>query len=110
MKKKINRREDELNRLYNKLDTLEPGTEEYNKVLEEVIKVENVANEGNQTKSNKIDLWIKIGGIVATTIAVPLIKYGLNRSMVKHIGTIEQMETFTSTAGRRMIPDMFERN
>lgn len=109
MKKKINRREMELNRLYDKLNQLEPGTDEYKNVMEELIKVENATNNIDQAKANKLDLAIKIGSVIATTIALPLIKYGLNRKMVKHIGTIEQMETFVSTAGRKMIPEMYER-
>ena len=93
-KKKLTRREAELNRLYDKLNGLEPGTEEYKKVMEEVVKVEHASNEAEQTRSNKVDLVVKIGGIV-----VP----------IGHIGTVEQMETFTSTAGRKIIPEMFER-
>lgn len=109
MKKKITRREAELNRLYDKLNTLEPGTEEYKKVMEETIKIETAIHEHEQIKSGKVDLTIKIVGIAATTVALPLIKYGLNYLMVGRIGKIEQMETFTSTGGRKIIPDMFER-
>lgn len=107
-KKKISRREMELNRLYDKLDTLEPGTEEYKKVMEEVVKVEHTLNEAEQTRSNKVDLFVKIGSI-AVPVGLTILKYALNRKMVRHIGTVEQMETFTSTAGRRMLPEMFER-
>ena len=109
MKKKLARRETELNRLYDKLNELEPGTEEYKKVMEEVVKVEATIRENEVTRSNKVDLVIKIVGIAATTIAVPLIKYGLNRKMVRHIGTVEQMETFVSSAGRTLIPGMYEK-
>lgn len=109
MKKKTSRRNAELNRLYDTLKKLEPGTDEYNRVLEEAIKLDNASSEIEQAKVNKLDLAIKVGGIVATTIVFPLVKYGLNRKMVRHIGTIEQMETFVSSAGKRMIPEMYER-
>lgn len=107
-KKKLTRREVELNRLYDKLNTLEPGTDEYKKVMEEILKVEHATNEAEQTRSNKVDLVVKIGGIVVP-IGLTVLKYALNRKMVEHIGIVEQMETFTSTAGRKIIPDMFER-
>jgi hypothetical protein len=109
-KKKVNRHEEEMNRLYDHLSKLQPGTEEYDKVLAELTKAKESEIEIKKIGVNKHDLIIKVGSIVLTTFVVPVLTYGLNRSMVKHIGTIEQMETFTSTAGRKMIPDFFKRH
>ena len=109
-KRKANRHEVELNRLYDHLSKLEPGTEEYDKVLSELNKARESEIEVAKVNVNKYDLAIKVGSIVLTAFVVPVITHGLNRSMVKYIGTIEQMETFTSTAGRRMIPDFFKRS
>lgn len=108
-KQKVNRHEVELNRLYDHLSTIEPGTEEYDKILTELNKARESEIEVAKVNVNKYDLAIKVGSIVLTAFVVPLITHGLNRSMVKHIGTVEQMEIFTSTAGKKMIPDFFKR-
>lgn len=108
-KKKINRHEAEMNRLYDSLATLEPGTEEYDKVLAALTKARESEIEIKKVNASKQDLVIKVGSIVLATFVAPALTYGLNRSMVKYIGKIEQMEIFTSTAGKRMIPDFFKR-
>lgn len=109
-KQKVNRHEVEMNRLYDYLAKLEPGTEEYDKVLSELNKARESEIEVSKVNVNKYDLVIKVGSIALTAFVVPLITHGLNRSMVKHIGKIEQMEIFTSTAGKKMIPDFFKRS
>ena len=108
-KQKVNRHEVEINRLYDHLSTLQPGTEEYDKVLSELNKARESEIEVTKVYIDKYDLAIKIGSIVLTAFVAPVITHGLNRSMVKHIGKIEQMEIFTSTAGKKMIPDFFKR-
>lgn len=109
IKKKTNRHEVEMNRLYDHLSTLQPGTEEYDNVLSELTKARESEIEVTKVNVSKHDLAIKVGSIVLTAFVVPVVTYGLNRSMVKYIGKVEQMEIFTSTAGKRMIPDFFKR-
>ena len=109
IKKKVNRHEVEMNRLYDHLATLQPGTEEYDNVLSALTKARESEIEAGKVNANKVDLAIKIGSVVLATFVAPALTYGLNRSMVKYIGKIEQMEIFTSTAGKRMIPDFFKR-
>lgn len=108
-KKKVNRHEVEMNRLYDHLAKLQPGTEEYDNVLSELTKARESEIEVSKVKVNKHDLAIKVGSIVLATFVAPALTYGLNRSMVKYIGKIEQMEIFTSTPAKRMIPDFFKR-
>ena len=108
-KQKVNRHEVEMNRLYDHLSKLEPGTEEYDKVLAEITKARESEIENSKVDVSKRDLAIKVGTSLAAVIVTPLLTYGLNRSMVKYIGKVEQMEIFTSTAGKRMIPDFFKR-
>lgn len=109
LKKKETRHEEEVKRLYDYLATLQPGTEEYNNVLTMLTKIRESETSINKVDMEKIDMAIKVGSIVLATFAAPLLTYGLNRSMVKYIGKVEQMEIFTSTAGKRMIPDFFKR-
>lgn len=101
-----NKHEKELNRMYDRLATLEPGTEEYEKVLTEIMKARDGEIElkkiESDRKSAKTDNWIKIGTFVVGLIAAPLIDLGVKKSLTKYIGTIEQMDTFTSTPGRSM--------
>lgn len=108
-KKKVNRHEVEMNRLYDHLSKLEPGTEEYDKVLSEITKARESEIEMNKVDVSKRDLHVKIGSAALAVFVTPVVTYVLNRSMVKYIGKIEQMEIFTSTAGKRMIPDFFKR-
>lgn len=108
-KKKVNRHEVEMDRLYDHLATLQPGTEEYDNVLAAITKARESEIEISKVNVNKQDLIIKVGSIVLATFVAPALTYGLNRSMVKYIGKVEQMEIFTSTAGKRMIPDFFKR-
>ena len=107
--KKVNRHEVEMNRLYDHLAKLEPGTEEYDKVLAQITKARESEIEVSKVDVSKRDLVIKVGTSIAAVVVTPLLTYGLNRSMVKYIGKVEQMEIFTSTAGKRMIPDFFKR-
>lgn len=108
-KKKVNRHEVEMNRLYDHLAKLQPGTEEYDKVLAQITKARESEIEISRVDVSKRDLAIKVGTTIVAAVVTPLLTYGLNRSMVKYIGKVEQMEIFTSTAGKRMIPDFFKR-
>lgn len=105
------RHDEELNRLYDKLEALQPGTDEYEKVLSEISRATTVRNEFKKTdaaeneviiakKNANRDLAIKIATIVTGVALTPLVDYACKRSMVNVIGKIEQMETFTSTPGR----------
>ena len=100
------RHEKELNRMYDALESLEPGTEEYDKLMAEIMKARDGENElkkiESDRKSAKAENWIKIGTFVAGLIAAPLIDLGVKKSLTKYIGTIEQMDTFTSTPSRGM--------
>jgi hypothetical protein len=101
-----NKHEKELNRMYDRLSALEPGSEEYDKVLAAIMKARDGETElkkiESERESAKTDNWIKIGTFVVGLIAAPLIDLGIKKSLAKYIGTIEQMETFTSTPGRSM--------
>lgn len=100
------RHEKELIRMYDLLGTLEPGTEEHDKVLSEIMKAREGENElkkiESDRKSAKTESWIKVGTFVVGLIAAPLIDLGVKKSLTKYIGTIEQMDTFTSTPSRGM--------
>lgn len=105
------RHDSELDRMYDKLSTLEPGTEEHDKVLNEIIRAMDGKIEFKKIKDAqdgaKKDQLIKIGTFAAGLILAPLIETLCKRSLTKYIGTIEQMETFTSTPGRSMLPSFF---
>lgn len=100
------RHNDELKRMYDQLETLEPGTDEHEKLLGEIMKARNGENElkkiENERKAAKRGDFIKIGMAVGTFIVAPIIDYGVKRGLTKLIGTIEQMDTFTSTPSRGM--------
>ena len=91
---KIKKRHDEeLNRMYDKLKTLEPGTEEYDNVVSVIVKAQT-----GDTEKKELDLKLIMFG--AGLVITPVIDLLCKRSLTKYIGTIEQMETFTSSAGR----------
>jgi hypothetical protein len=101
-----NRHDAELNRMYNKLGALEPGSEEYEKVLSAIMKAKTGENEIIKIEADKEaakrDMVIKIGTFTAGLVLAPVIDTLCKRSLAKFIGTVEQMETFTSTPGRSM--------
>lgn len=101
-----NRHDEELNRMYDILSTCEPGTDEYDRVLSEIMKAKEGEAEilkiEDARKEAKIDNKIKLSIFIAGLIATPIIDTLCKRSLAKFIGTVEQMETFTSTAGRSM--------
>ena len=88
-----NRHEEELNRMYDKLETLEPGTEEHEKVLEEILKAET-------SKTEKKEVNLKLVSIVAGIALTPVMDTLCKRYLAGFIGKVEQMETFTSSPGR----------
>ena len=100
------RHEKELNRMYDMLESLEPGTEEYEKLMSEIMKARDGENElkkiESERNSAKTENWIKVCTFVVGLIAAPLIDLGVKKSLTKYIGTIEQMDTFTSTPSRGM--------
>lgn len=104
MTKLEKRHEDELNRMYDRLEALQPGTDEYAAVLSEIMKARNGENEAKRLKhdrdSAKVDQYVKIGLFVGGLILTPVIDTLCKRNLTKYIGTIEQMETFTSSPGR----------
>lgn len=124
MDKIIDRHDEVLDRLYSELEKLQPGTDEYEKVLTEVTKAAITRNEFKkmdiaeaeaknsksvaeaETKNSKSaankELAIKIVTIVAGVALTPVIDLACKRSLARFIGTVEQMETFTSTPGRSM--------
>jgi hypothetical protein len=101
-----NRHDEELNRMYDILATCEPGTDEYERVLNEIMKAKEGEAEilkiEDARKEAKIDTKIKVGIFIAGLIVTPVIDTLCKRSLAKFIGTVEQMETFTSTPGRSM--------
>lgn len=98
------RHNEEMNRLYDKLATLEPGTDEYAKVLTELMKAMDGGSELNKIndakEEAKWDRVFKIGTFAAGLVIAPVIDTVCKRSLAKFIGTVEQMETFTSSPGR----------
>lgn len=98
------RHEKVLTQLYDKLDTLQPGTDEYDKVLSEIMKARSGENESKkieaEDKAAKKDLWLKGAMFVGGLVITPVIDIVCKKSLAKYIGTIEQMEFFTSSAGR----------
>lgn len=93
MKTIKNRSEVELNRMYDRLETLEPGTEEHEKVLEEILKVENSKN-GNK------EMNLKLASIAGGIILTPVVETLCKRYLAGFIGKVEQMDYFTSTPGK----------
>ena len=93
-----------MTRLYDKLEGLEPGSEEYEKVFTELMKAMDGKNEFTRIEDArndaKKDRVIRIGTFVAGLALTPAIDYFAKKGLAKFIGTIEQMECFTSTPGR----------
>ena len=93
MKDVKNRSEVELNRMYDTLKNLEPGTEEYEKVLGEILKVEN-------SKKEKKEVNLKVASIAAGIVLTPVVDTLCKRYLAGFIGKVEQMEYFTSSPGK----------
>ena len=100
------RYEVEVHRLQDELKSLTPGTDEYKAVHEELLKALEVMNETTKIEDSrrgaKTDTVVKVTTFAAGLVLTPVITTFCQRSLAKFIGTIEQMETFTSTAGRSM--------
>ena len=100
------RYEVEVHRLQDELKSLTPGTDEYKAVHEELLKALEVMNETTKIedsrRSAKTDKVVKVTTFAAGLVLTPVITTFCQRSLAKFIGTVEQMETFTSTAGRSM--------
>lgn len=98
------RYEAEVQRLQDKLCELEPGTDEYSVVQEELLKAMNVLNEmtkdENARKGAKTDTVVRVVTFVGGLVGTPIITYCCQKKLAKFIGTVEQMETFTSMPGR----------
>lgn len=98
--------EAEVKRLQTELSSLEPGTEEYNTVQGELLKMMEVMNEmakiKDARKGAKVDTAVKIGTFAAGLILTPLIATGCQRYLAGFIGKVEQMETFTSIPSKGM--------
>ena len=100
------RYEVEVHRLQDTLKQLEPGTEQYEAVHVELLKAMEVMNETTKIEDArqgaKTDMVVKVTTFAAGLVLTPVITTLCQRSLAKFIGTVEQMETFTSTAGRSM--------
>lgn len=96
----------EIRRLQDELTALEPGSDEYNAVQTELLKAMEVMNEmvkiDHARKGAKVDTAIRIVATVGGVVLTPIIATCCQKHLAKFIGTIEQMETFTSTPGRAM--------
>lgn len=94
----------EVKRLQNRLAELEPGSEEYGIVQEELLKAMNVLNEmtrdDNARKGAKTDTVVRVVTFVGGLVGTPIITYCCQKKLAKFIGEVEQMETFTTMAGR----------
>ena len=94
----------EVQRLQKELKELTPGSDKYHAVQEALLAAMNVLNEmakeENSRKGAKTDAILRavtfIGGLVGT----PIITYCCQKRLAKFIGTVEQMETFTTMPGR----------
>ena len=102
----VARYEVEMHRLQDRLKELEPGTDEYNAVQGELLKAMELMNELVKTedarKGAKTDTTVRIMTFVGGLLLTPVITTLCQRSLAKFIGEVEQMETFTSMAGRSM--------
>ena len=100
------RYEVEVHRLQDELKSLTPGTDEYKAVHEELLKALEVMNETTKIedsrRSAKTDTVVKVTTFAAGLVLTPLVTTFCQKHLAKFIGTIEQMETFTSTPGRAM--------
>ena len=111
MDKITSRHFDEMDRMYDSLSKLEPGTDEYEKLLSQIMKAEdrkieidklNDARQESKSKNEDAakERKIRIALGIAPLIVTPVIDLLCKRNLTKVIGTIEQMEIFTSTPGR----------
>lgn len=100
------RYEVEVHRLQDELKSLTPGTDEYKAVHEELLKALEVMNETTKIedsrKNAKTDTVVKVTTFAVGLVLTPVITTFCQKHLAKFIGTIEQMETFTSTPGRAM--------
>ena len=100
------RYEVEIHRLQDELKSLTPGTDEYKAVHEELLKALEVMNETTKIedsrRSAKTDTVVKVTTFAAGLVLTPVLTTFCQKHLAKFIGTIEQMETFTSSAGRSM--------
>ena len=96
----------EIHRLQGELKKLTPGTEEYDAVQEELLKAMNVLNEmvknEDARRGAKTDTTIRVMTFVGGLVLTPIITTCCQKHLAKFIGTVEQMETFTSMPGRAM--------
>ena len=111
MDKITSRHFDEMDRMYDSLSKLEPGTDEYEKLLSQIMKAEdrkieidklNDARQESKSKNEDAakERKIRIALGIAPLIVTPVIDLLCKRNLTKVIGKIEQMEIFTSTPGR----------
>ena len=100
----VARYEVEIHRLQDALRKLEPGTEEYNAVHGELLKAVERMNDIVKTedarKGAKTDTVVRVVTFVGGLVLTPVITTLCQRNLAKFIGTVEQMEIFTSTPGR----------
>ena len=100
------RYEVEVHRLQDTLKTLDPGTEQYEAVHQELLKALEVLNETTKIEDSrrgaKTDTVVKVATFAAGLVLTPVITTVCQKHLAKFIGTIEQMDTFTSTPGRSM--------
>lgn len=96
----------ELRRLQDRLSQIDPGSDEYDAVQEELLKAMNVMNEmvkiEHARKGAKVDTGIRVATFVGGLVLTPVITTVCQKHLAKFIGTVEQMETFTSMPGRAM--------
>lgn len=94
----------EIIRLFKMLKTLEPYTDEYNKTRGQLNALLSDRSERMKLESAdnnaKKDRVVKVITFSAGLVITPLIDWIVKRNLTKVIGTIEQMDIFTSTPGR----------
>lgn len=94
----------EVRRLQKELKELTPGSDEYSAVQGELLAAMNVLNEmtkdENARKGAKTDVIIRVATFVGGLVGTPIITYHCQKRLAKFIGTVEQMETFTTMPGR----------
>ena len=97
----------EIGTLFTKLETLEPGSEEYSKVNAELVKLieraESMEKFHIEREENKKDRIIKYGiAIGSTLLEVTVLIWGAKKSW-----KFEETGTITSTAGRSFMGKIF---
>ena len=100
---KVNQ-EVEIKRLQDALTEHSPGTDEYNAILEALMTEINSLNEMVKTidarKGAKTDTIIRVVTFIGGLVGTPIVTYFCQKKLAKFIGTVEQMETFTTMPGR----------